>query len=129
MNWVKEFVKKFKMGIDPKSPDAFQRLDDHIKIFMAEEFQELNDAWARGDSEEVVDALGDISWHCDKAFEMLGIDPQKVRDEIGRANLSKEPGVKPGREAALIDVIKPEGWVGPDHSDNHGILDDVIKSS
>ena len=126
MNWVKEFVKKFNMALEPGHIDNEKIINDHIHMFMEEEFQELKDAWAAGDMEEIVDALGDISWHCDKAFELLNVDGQKVRDEIGRANLSKELGVKPGREEALRDVIKPEGWVGPDHSDNHGRLPEVL---
>lgn len=125
MNWVKEFVKKFKMYISPLDPEARKKVDDHINIFIREEFEELVEAWQRGDMEEVVDALGDLSWHCDKAFEMLGIDGQEVRNEIGRANLSKELGIKPGREHATQDVIKPEGWVAPSHEGNHGVLDEI----
>lgn len=126
MNWVKAFVRKFNMNLEPGHINNEQIIDDHIHIFMEEEFNELKQAWKEGNIEEIVDALGDISWHCDKAFEMLEIDGQKVRDEIGRANLSKERGVKPGREKALRDVIKPEGWVGPNHSGNWGRLEEVL---
>lgn len=126
MNYVKEFVNKFGMQIDPTDMDAYQKLDDHINIFIREEFKELLEAWKEGNKEEIVDALGDLSWHCDKAFEMLKIDGNKVREEIGRANLSKEIGVKPGREDAKLDVIKPKGWVGPSHKGNYGVLDEII---
>lgn len=125
-NWIGKFITKFKMHVDPNMVDAKKIIDDQIEIFIPEEVQELLDAWRRGDAEEVVDALGDISWHCEKTMQQLKIDIKQVRDEIGRANLSKELGVKPGREKAKIDVIKPSGWIGPNHENNHGILDDLF---
>ena len=59
---------------------------------------------------------------------IVDVDPNFVRSAIGRANLSKEIGVKPGRENASHDVIKPTGWVGPDHRGNHGKLEDILAS-
>lgn len=125
-DWVKRFVNKFNMQLEPGHIDNYQIIDDHIKIFIREEFEELIEAWNNGNIEEIVDALGDLSWHCDKAFVMLEIDAQQVRDEIGRANLDKELGVKPGREKALRDVIKSKNWVGPNHSNNYGRLPEVL---
>ena len=48
-------------------------------------------------------------------------------DETVRANLSKEVGVKPERPnpMGLPDLIKPKDWEGPDHSDNHGKLNNI----
>ena len=42
--------------------------------------------------------------------------------------MSKESGVKPSRPnpLGLPDLIKPEGWTGPDHSENHANLTDLI---
>jgi hypothetical protein len=37
--------------------------------------------------------------------------------------MSKERGIKKGREqSGGFDVIKPEGWVAPNHGDNYGNL-------
>jgi len=42
--------------------------------------------------------------------------------------MSKEPGVKESRPnpLGLPDLIKPEGWEGPNHEDNHAYLTDII---
>ena len=38
--------------------------------------------------------------------------------------MEKEVGVKDSRPnpLGLPDLIKPEGWVGPDHADNYGLF-------
>lgn len=124
-SWVKKFIKKFRFDHDFDE----KKLDFAINVLIREEMNELFDALERRDSEEIVDALGDIVWLCIKLMFQLRISPRKVFDEIGRANLSKERGVKPGRESSGgFDVIKPEGWKGPDHSDNHGILDEILEN-
>ena len=42
--------------------------------------------------------------------------------------MNKEVGVKPGRPnpLGLPDLIKPADWVGPDHTNNTGILTRVF---
>jgi hypothetical protein len=41
--------------------------------------------------------------------------------------MSKVRGIKPGREqSGGFDVIKPEGWKGPNHEDNHGKLREIF---
>jgi predicted HAD superfamily Cof-like phosphohydrolase len=124
-DYVEQFVEKFSMRLDKDDPTAKQRFIDNAEIFIREEFEELIAAIKVWDEEEIVDALGDLHWLCEKGMIIAGVDYKKVREEIGRANISKELGVKPGREKALKDVIKPEGWTPPNHSDNHGILNDI----
>ena len=126
MNYVKEFVKKFNMELDPKDKDAKQKFIDNSWIFIREEFEELIQAIEDEDIEEIIDALGDISWLCEKGLIIAGVNPDKVRQEIGQANMGKEIGVKPGREHAKLDVIKPKGWVGPNHEDNWGRLKEIF---
>jgi len=38
--------------------------------------------------------------------------------------MNKQVGIKASRPnpLGLPDLIKPEGWVGPDHTGNHGLL-------
>lgn len=126
-NYVEQFVTKFGMKLDENDPQAKQKFIDNAKIFIQEEFNELIEAIEHEDIEEIVDALGDIHWLAEKGMIMAGIDYHQVRKEIARANLSKELGVKPGRENAIKDVIKPEGWIGPNHSNNWGILPNIFK--
>jgi len=122
---VKDFINKFGFDKDFNKPE---RIDFAFDLIL-EEVQELYAAMCEKNAEEIVDALGDISWLCDKLMIQLEVDPEKVRAEIGRANMTKERGIKPGREqSGGYDVIKPEGWKAPDHSDNHGKIDAIYKS-
>lgn len=121
---VQEFIEKFgfNRGFDNK-----KKLDFAFDLIL-EEVQELYAAIVEENPEELVDALGDISWLCDKFMLQLEVDPVKVREEIGRANLAKERGVKKGREqSGGFDVIKPEGWIPPNHKGNHGKLNAIFK--
>jgi len=42
--------------------------------------------------------------------------------------MAKKTGVKASRPnpLGLPDLIKPEGWVGPDHSDNVGLVNKIF---
>lgn len=119
---VKNFIEKF--GFD-QGFDSLERINFAFDLIL-EEVQELAAAIYERDPEETVDALGDISWLCDKLMIQLGVDPIIVRNEIGRANMTKERGVKPGREQSHgYDVIKPTGWQPPNHSNNWGKLEEI----
>ena len=95
--------------------------------FLREELDETETALISMDSEEIVDGLIDLCVVAIGTLDAFGVDAHKAWDEILKANLAKEPGVKPERPnpLGLPDLIKPEGWEGPDHSDNHGKLNDI----
>lgn len=95
--------------------------------FLHEELGETEKASQTGiplDSEEVVDGLIDLCVVAIGTLDALGVDPYKAWDEVHKANMSKEVGVKESRPnpLGLPDLVKPEGWVGPDHSGNHGLM-------
>lgn len=122
---VQSFIEKFGFN---KGFDSIEKIDFAFDLIL-EEVQELYAAICEKDAEEIVDALGDITWLCDKLMLQLEVDPKEVRAEIGRANMTKERGIKPGREqSGGYDVIKPEGWKEPVHFSNHGKLDAILKS-
>jgi predicted HAD superfamily Cof-like phosphohydrolase len=98
--------------------------------FLNEELGETEKAAESGkpiDAEEVVDGLIDLCVVAIGTLDALGVDPYKAWDEVHRANMTKEVGVKEGRANPLNmpDLIKPEGWVGPSHKDNHGLLSKI----
>lgn len=72
--------------------------------------------------EEIVDGLIDLCVVAIGTLDAFGVDAYKAWDEVHNANMSKEPGVKESRPnpLGLPDLIKPEGWKGPEHRDNHG---------
>jgi predicted HAD superfamily Cof-like phosphohydrolase len=126
-NWLEAFIEKFNFKLKADDPNIYEKLNFAVNGLIGEEYMELKKALEEGDPEEIVDALGDISWLCIKLMMQLGVNPQFVFDEIGNANLTKERGIKPGREqSGGFDVIKPKGWEPPNHEGNHGILDDVF---
>jgi len=92
--------------------------------FLNEELNETKAAVEAYDPEEIVDGLIDLCVVAIGTLDLFGVDAHKAWDEVYKANMSKESGVKPNRPnpLGLPDLMKPEGWVGPSHEGNHGIF-------
>lgn len=122
-----EFQKKYGFDLADKNYDY---LKFRIESLLTEEFNETISAYKNKDSEELVDGLIDMLVIIFGILSLFDIDINKAWKEVYKANMSKVRGVKPGREeSGGVDVYKPEGWVGPDHSDNHGKFDEAFNSS
>jgi predicted HAD superfamily Cof-like phosphohydrolase len=134
-NWVKdinEMHTKFGVRDAVKNFDSVMlrtflrfRLD-----FLHEELGETEKAAETGkplDAEEVVDGLIDLCVVAIGTLDALGVDPHKAWDEVHKANMTKEVGVKESRPNPLNmpDLIKPAGWIAPSHDGNHGLLNGV----
>lgn len=93
-------------------------------LMINEELHETLQAMNTGNSEEIVDGLIDLCVFAIGTLDVFGVDANKAWDEIYRANMDKKAGVKPGRPNpfGLPDLLKPGGWQGPNHEDNHGDL-------
>lgn len=93
-----------------------------------EEMNETIDAWLDGNSEEIVDGLIDLCVFAIGTLDVFGVDANEAWDRVYKANMSKSPGVKPGRPNpfGLPDLLKPSGWQGPNHEDNHGNLANAL---
>jgi predicted HAD superfamily Cof-like phosphohydrolase len=89
----------------------------------------LSAAFVQGNSEEVVDGLIDSIVFAIGTLDIMGVDAKKAWDEVYQANMSKQPGVKPGRPNpfGLPDLLKPAGWKAPSHAGNHGNLTEILK--
>ena len=133
-NWVKDINEmQYKYGVhkwihdNRDQPDNLRKYLEFRIDFLKEELDETEAALVSMDSEEIVDGLIDLCVVAIGTLDAFGVDPYKAWDEILRANLSKEVGVKPERPnpMGLPDLIKPEDWEGPDHSDNHGKLNNI----
>lgn len=92
-----------------------------------EEILETRKALIAENWEEVVDGLIDLCVFTITTLDAFGIDGHKSWDEVYEANMSKEPGVKPGRPNpwGLPDMVKPNGWQAPNHKDNTGIMESL----
>ena len=90
-----------------------------------EELSETLTAYNNGDAEEVVDGLIDLCVVAIGTLDAFGVDAHKAWDEVLKANMSKEVGVKESRPnpLGLPDLVKPDDWKAPSHEDNHDLLD------
>ena len=133
-SWVKDINEmQYKYGVHRWIHDNQNNVDNLRKYlefrvdFLQEELSETEAALVNMDAEEIVDGLIDLCVVAIGTLDAFGVDPYKAWDEVLKANLAKEVGVKPSRPnpLGLPDLIKPEDWEGPDHSDNHGKLNNI----
>ncbi len=92
--------------------------------FIQEELNELKENIAIQNPEEIVDALIDICVVAIGTLDAFEVDAHKAWNEVLRANMQKQVGVKKGRPNPLNlpDLMKPDGWEPPSHEGNHGTL-------
>ena len=133
-NWVKDIQDmQYKYGVHKwihDNKDVTDNLRKYLEFridFLQEELSETEAALVNMDAEEIVDGLIDLCVVAIGTLDAFGVDPYKAWDEVLKANLAKEVGVKPSRPnpLGLPDLIKPEDWEGPDHSGNHGKLNNI----
>ncbi len=133
-NWFKDMqVMHKKYGVDEwmkkeKNSD-WSRLNKFMNFrikMMQEELDETKAAFKNKDQEEMVDGIIDMCVFAIGTLEVFGVDANKAWDEVLKANMSKEVGIKEGRPnpLGLPDLVKPEGWKGPTHKGNHGNITD-----
>lgn len=129
-NWVNDIsLMHNKYGVNDWVKLATpKQLNEYLQFrvrFLDEELNELKDAVAINDPEEIVDALIDLCVVAIGTLDAFEVDSYAAWNEVHRANMEKEPGVKESRPnpLGLPDLIKPEGWTAPNHKHNHGILD------
>jgi predicted HAD superfamily Cof-like phosphohydrolase len=93
--------------------------------FLKEELDELRDA---ENAEDVVDALIDLCVVAIGTLDTFKVDSHKAWDAVLEANMNKKTGVKASRPnpLGLPDLIKPEGWEPPSHSNNYGFLSKIF---
>lgn len=96
--------------------------------FLQEELDETRKALAEADPEEIVDGLIDLCVVAIGTLDAFKVDSFKAWDEVLKANMAKEVGVKASRPnpLGLPDLVKPEGWTAPSHKGNHGLLSNAF---
>ena len=135
-NWVKDIHEmQTKYGTrdwvndNLNAKKKLQTFLDFRLDFIEEEFEEtLKAVHIDKDPEEIVDGLIDICVVAIGTLDAFGVDPYKAWDEVHEANMAKVIGVKPSRPNPLgvPDLVKPEGWMAPNHVDNHGLFTHVV---
>jgi len=133
-NWVQDItlmhnqygVKEW-MHDNKNDTDKMRKYLEFRINFLREELDETQKAFAESDPEEIVDGLIDLCVVAIGTLEAFGVDPYKAWDQVLKANMNKEIGVKPERPnpLGLPDLIKPEGWEAPSHEGNHGKFNNI----
>lgn len=131
---IEDMHKKYQVNewvatqLDNGDMKKLQQLLAFRLDFVEEEFEETLKAFADKNPEEIVDGLIDIIVIALGTLDMFNVDTDWAWEKVHNANMNKEVGVKPGRPnpLGLPDLIKPEGWTAPNHSENTGILTRVF---
>ena len=109
--------------------ELMQKFLDFRLKFLEEELNETKAA-AQYDrnASEVVDGLIDLCVIAIGTLDAFNVDAQKAWEAVHAANMAKEVGVKESRPnpLGLPDLIKPEGWKGPEHHGNTGYLGNAV---
>lgn len=129
-NWVSDIADMHtKFGVNAVVRDFDkEKLTQFLRFrigCLQEELDELKDAETADDA---VDALIDLIVFAIGTLDAYQVDSIKAWGRVYDANIVKEVGIKEGRPNpfGLPDLIKPEGWVAPQHKDNTGLLDIVF---
>ena len=136
-NWFNDMIDMHhKYGVDKWMGDEINSDQSRLKKFMEfrigmmqEELDETKQAFKDNNPEEMVDGIIDLCVFAIGTLEVFGVDANKAWDEVYKANMSKEVGIKEGRPnpLGLPDLVKPEGWTGPNHEGNHGNITDSFQ--
>lgn len=131
-DWVKDINKmQAKYGVHEwvkkAEPDQLRAYLDFRINFLKEELDETEAALVNMDAEEIVDGLIDLCVVAIGTLDAFNVDSYKAWDEILKANMNKQVGVKPERPnpLGLPDLMKPADWKAPSHEGNHGKLHDI----
>ena len=91
---------------------------------MLEDLDETKEAVVLKDAPGMVDGIIDLCVFAIGTLEVFGVDANKAWDEVYKANMSKEVGIKEGRPnpLGLPDLVKPDDWQGPVHEDNLSLI-------
>ena len=128
-DWVKDMNDMHaKYGVHrwvKNNPDKLKKYLEFRINFLQEELDETQRAaFIYEDPEEIVDGLIDLCVVAIGTLDAFGVDANAAWDEVLKANMAKEAGVKPERPnpLGLPDLMKPEGWEPPSHEDNTGLF-------
>ena len=136
-NWFKDMQdmhKKYGVDkwMDEEKKSDWSRLNKYMDFrigMMQEELDETRQAFKDNNPEEIVDGIIDLCVFAIGTLEVFGVDANKAWDQVYKANMSKEVGIKEGRPnpLGLPDLVKPDGWQGPSHEGNHGNITDSFQ--
>ena len=138
--WVKDIAEMHtKFGVNPIIRELpAEKLKTFLKFridFLQEELDEMIDASANpyyskpeSRADDIVDALIDLCVVAIGTLNAFDVDADEAWNRVHAKNMEKNPGVNANRknELGLPDLVKPENWQPPSHSDNVGLLSKIF---
>lgn len=117
-DWVQDvldFHRKFNPRVIERLPGKInpkdRYTDKHFGFgFVKEEVRELEEAFEKGEIENVADSLADLIYVSIRMALIWGVDLRPVWEEVHRANMEKVGGEVRGDGK----VLKPPNWRPPD---------------
>lgn len=116
---IQDFHEKFGLGYD-QGPRALDReLHKFRQAFMQEELDEYEAAHEADDLEGQLDALVDLAYVLLGTAYLQGLPFAEAWRRVHEANMAKVrvERAEDSKRGSTFDVVKPEGWTAPDHSD------------
>jgi hypothetical protein len=120
-----ESVSKFADKFGFTSVEVTEEVVDYRIGLLTEEYQETIGAHRTANAEELIDGHIDIIIIAMGNLAIFGVNGEEAFDQVMAANMAKKLGKRRESDPEGSSIIKPEGWTGPDHSGNHGKLDDI----
>lgn len=114
---VRDFHTKFGVPMADRPAFLEESMEEFRTKFMQEELNEFSDACGIGNMEKAADALVDLVYVVIGTALMMGLPWPELWAEVQRANMEKRRAVSASesKRGSTLDVVKPEGWRGPDH--------------
>ena len=119
-NWFKDMQDMHKkygvnkwMQAELQSDIDWRKINKFMQFrigMMQEELDETKEAFELKDAPGMVDGIIDLCVFAIGTLEVFGVDANKAWDEVYKANMSKEVGIKEGRPnpLGLPDLVKPD---------------------
>jgi len=125
---VRNFHNKFGVPMSPV-PALLDTEAVRFRIkFMQEELKEFIDCHDDLDLHGAADALIDLAYVVIGTALFMGLPWQSLWAEVQGCNMQKrlaKPDGSDSKRGSPLDVVKPEGWLGPDHSKFLGPEDEL----
>lgn len=116
---IREFHEKYGLEYNggPRSLD--RELHNFRQAFMQEELDEYETAHEADDLEGQLDALVDLCYVLLGTAYLQGLPFGDAWRRVHAANMAKVrvERAEDSKRGSTFDVVKPEGWTAPDHSD------------
>lgn len=121
---VRAFHNKFGVPMSPVPALLDKAAHEYRAQFMQEELNEFNEAFAEGNLDKAFDALLDLVYVAKGTALIMGCPWDDGWARVQFANMTKRLAKPDGSDSKRnnpLDVIKPEGFVPPQHWDLLGL--------